>query len=310
MRRRALIATGLLIALLSALGGVGGEGRGPQDALAAALPRVEQQQVCAGVGEAGQALHHAGLVVVFPDGTDTFCIEFTEDELSGAELLQRTGLPLVLSGFGGLGSGVCRIDNVGCSDPGNCFCQCQGADCHYWTYYELDGEAWRFLPVGASQRRVQDGAVDGWVWGNGHTPPGAASIGKLCAAVRPTPAPTATPVPTNRGTRTTATPPPNGPPANDDGTVGLDARTQVADGEAMTPEPTRVSALEGTLGPTVAPRVVRRSDRPSSDGTGAEDNGASDEGGGLPVGLLAFGGVAGALIVVGGGFVVRRRLRG
>jgi hypothetical protein len=83
----------------------------------------------------------------------------------------------VLSGFGGLGSGVCRIDNVGCSDPGNCFCQCQGADCHYWTYFELDGDAWRFLQTGASQRRVHDSDVDGWVCG--HAPPGAASIGSF-----------------------------------------------------------------------------------------------------------------------------------
>ena len=310
MRRRALVVGLLLIALLAAIGGERSARGGTEYALAAALPHVANEQVCAAADAAGEALNHAGVVIVFPDGTETYCVEFAEDELSGAELLQRTGLPLVLSGFGGLGSGVCRIDNVGCSDPGNCFCQCQGADCHYWTYFELDGDAWRFRQTGASQRRVHDGDVDGWVWGNGRTPPGAAAIAKLCSAVRPTPVPTATPVASNSGgSRPVATPtPPNATPPSNDGTRGLDVRTPGTGGVAIiTP---RVTFEEPTRVPTIAPRVVRRSDRPANDAAGAERNGTNDNSGGLPAGLLAFGGVAGGLIVVGGGFVLRRRLRG
>jgi len=307
-----MLAALLVIGVIAAAIGGGQLGhRQDNRALAAALPHVANGQVCDAGQPAGQALHHAGVVVVFPDGTETYCVEFAEDELSGAELLQRTGLPLVLSGFGGLGSGVCRIDNIGCSDPGNCFCQCQGADCHYWTYFELNGDAWRVLPVGASQRRGHDGDVDGWVWGNGHTPPGAASIGKLCAALRPTAPPTSTPVPANGGggnNQPVATPTPSSgiPPA--DGSGGRDQTASRASHIVLTPGST--NAAERTRATAPAPRVVGQSNRPPSDVAGAGRDTATRAAGGPPAGLLAFAGVAGGLIVVGGGFVLRKRLRG
>jgi hypothetical protein len=304
MTRRALIMAVLVVAALpAAFGAVGGAMRGSRVALAVdALPRIEHAQVCEASTAAGQGLHHAAVVIVFPDGTDSYCVSFEEDELSGAELLQRTDLPIVLSGFGGLGSGVCRIDNVGCSDPGNCFCQCQGADCHYWTYYELRGDAWRFLPVGASTRRAHDGDVDGWVWGNGHTPPGAASIAKLCAAVRPTP----TPVPSTSVRSPTATPPPASGEEAGDVDVPIPGRQVVV----LTVEPTEAATPETTGVSTAAPRVVRRSDRPSTGVAGAERDRTGDDGGGLPVGLIAFGVVAAGLAATAGGLVARRRLRG
>jgi hypothetical protein len=113
--------------------------------------------------------------------------------------------------------------------------------------------------------------------------------------------PTATPLPSNGGSgnsQPVATPTPSSgvPPANGGGS-----------GEVRTPG---VTVEKPTDAPTSAMRVVRQSNRPSSDTAGADRSGANDDGGGLPVGLLAFGGVVGGLIVVGGGFVVRRRLRG
>jgi hypothetical protein len=292
----------LVLAIGGAIGGGEIVSRAQHKVLAIdALPRVQHQQVCAEDAVGGQALHHAGVVIVFPDGTDTYCVSFEEDELSGAELLQRTGRQLVLSGFGGLGSGVCRIDDVGCSDPGDCFCQCRGADCHYWTYFRLDS-AWRTQNIGASQRRVHDGDVDGWVWGNGHTPPGAASIGALCSAVRPAPLPTATPA---LGNRAAATPTLSDSGAGPNSGGGAQQPTIFATQVGPAPTHATIAANPAT---TPEPRVVRQSSRPTSEVGNAQRDASG--GGGVPAGLVAFGAVAGGLVVIAGGVVVRRRLRG
>ena len=74
------------------------------------------------------AVHRAGLVVTFGDRhSELFCIEFTEDSITGLELLRRSGLPLVTSGMGGLGGAVCSIGGEGSSDPSNCFCRVPAA---------------------------------------------------------------------------------------------------------------------------------------------------------------------------------------
>jgi hypothetical protein len=281
-------------------------------AWAAALPNVESGDLCSNTNDAdGQGLHRAGLVVVFPDGTDMYCVEFAEEEITGMVLLERTGLPLVLSGFGGLGAGVCRIDDVGCSDPGDCFCQCRGADCNFWTYFELDGESWRFLNIGASQRQVRDGTVQGWVWGNGRTTPGSASIDALCESLQPTPQPTRTPQPpvaraTRRSPATPAAVLPQ--PAAVAGTRSTEAPT-TASVERTTPLPSAQQTPADV--PTPAPRVVRASDRPLSRSEGNSVQGdANEEGGDFPSELVAFSTVALGLVAVTGILVIRRRLHG
>lgn len=112
--------------------------------------------------------HRAGLVVTYASGTSvTRCITFSGQQISGLELLQSSGLSLVLSGSG-MGNAVCKIGEVGCDDPLNCFCQCSGGQCIYWAYYHMgqDG-AWHYSGVGASQYYLEDGDVDGWAWGPG-----------------------------------------------------------------------------------------------------------------------------------------------
>ncbi|MGI8485889.1 MAG: hypothetical protein ACR2OU_16720, partial [Thermomicrobiales bacterium] len=52
----------------------------------------------------------AGLVVYYGDGAMTYAwVPFTENEISGIDLLERSGLPILTVGFGGLGDGVCKI---------------------------------------------------------------------------------------------------------------------------------------------------------------------------------------------------------
>ena len=131
-------------------------------------------------------VNQAGLSVTFDDGTMlTFCIEFSEDAITGAELLRRSGLPVVTASSGGIGAAVCSIDGEGCNDPGDCFCHCKGGTCEYWAYYRYNNGAWQYSPVGAGNRTIRNGDADAWVWGSGGNPPG--NIGAQCAALPPTP---------------------------------------------------------------------------------------------------------------------------
>jgi hypothetical protein len=311
MSPRGVLAVVLAAALLSCAAGLVVQTGSDRTASAAQLPSdLSGHRACDETTAAGE-LHHAGLVIVFPDGTDTYCIAFEGDELTGLELLAMTGLPIVDGGFGGLGDAVCRIDDVGCSDPGNCWCQCRGADCHYWSYFELDAGEWDYLQIGASQHRVRDSDVVGWVWGNGRTPPGATSSAAICAPAQPTPVPTPT-----RARISTAPPPATATPMPPPGGGG-DGRVVASTSAPPRAESTATSTAIPTTRTTDPPpateplRVVRHSTRPTKENEGARDNvAAGDADSGAPFGLLAFGVVAGGLVLAGGGMIARRKLRG
>jgi len=120
------------------------------------------------------SLHQAGLVVQFSNGNYlTRCIEFQEDEISGAELLRRSGLRVIMQISGGMGAAICKIEEDGCAYPDEpCFCQCRGGgQCIYWAYYIWNGEEWCSSGVGAGMRKLGNGDVDGWVWGSTDPPP-------------------------------------------------------------------------------------------------------------------------------------------
>jgi len=141
----------------------------------------------------------AGLLVQFDDGrVETRCVEFETDEISGADLLTRSGLEAVVDVSTGLGITVCKIEELGCDYPAeHCFCQCMsGADCGYWNYFTRDpGETqWTYSALGAVLHKSQPGSVEAWVWGDGHTPPADDwTFERVCPA--PTPAATDTPTP-------------------------------------------------------------------------------------------------------------------
>lgn len=130
--------------------------------------------------------HQAGLVI--DDGAGnvtTYCIPFDAPEISGLELLERSGRPLTLQ-TGGVGAAVCRLDGVGCPEH-DCFCACRGGDaCVYWSYWHWQDGAWRYAPAGAAQVRLRPGDVDGWRWGPGSVtsaaPPPPLSFEDICAA--------------------------------------------------------------------------------------------------------------------------------
>lgn len=109
-----------------------------------------------------------GLVVRFDDDeVFTQCIEFSQPEINGCDVLDLSSLSLVYGGYGSYGQAVCAINDVGCVPPENCFCKCAGVHCEYWAYYHLAGRKWNYSTTGCSSYSVHDGDVEGWAWGSG-----------------------------------------------------------------------------------------------------------------------------------------------
>ena len=116
---------------------------------------------------AAQTPNRAALVVRLDDGSvQTSCIEFSEAQITGYDLLLRSGLD-VESDVQGMGALVCNIEGAGCPTS-NCWCQCQGGgSCEYWSYWHQVDGSWDYSQVGAAAYPVLDGAVEGWSWGPG-----------------------------------------------------------------------------------------------------------------------------------------------
>ncbi|MFN3373291.1 MAG: hypothetical protein ACK44M_06990, partial [Chloroflexus sp.] len=189
-----------------------------------------------GVAAAQPAVNRAGVVVRFGNGeVVTACVEFSEPSISGLELLERSGLP-VISQQSSIGAAVCKIGREGCDYPAtSCFCaRDQQGRAVYWAFYWREAGAWRYSNLGASNVRVNNGDLHGWAWGSGDASSGAIpphlELADVCrseaaepviiaptATAAPPPAATATPtataVPPPAATATpTATPPPTTPP--------------------------------------------------------------------------------------------------
>lgn len=227
--------------------------------------------------------NRAGIVVAFGDGrTSAVCVEFAEDEITGAEMLKRSGFPLVLAGGPG-GAAVCKISDVGCDNPDDCFCACHGADCRYWAYYTLDGGAWKYSNIGSSQRKVRTGDVDGWAWGSGKAGEGAQPELRTFEEVCPPP---------------TAIPPPTAvPPADTPAPAPSPLAPPTSETSAPAPAPT---ATAGTAPPTAAAASIAATAAPTkavaavlSDRKTPETEGG--EGFDFPLELLGFGLLAAVL---------------
>lgn len=155
--------------------------------------------------------NQAGLVAQLEDGSVvTRCVSFNEDELTGADLLTRSGLNVVLDPASSMGITVCQIEVIGCAHPAEpCFCQCLGgSECAYWNYFYRDaGELeWVYSALGAALRKVRHGSLEAWVWGDGHTAPDdTLTFEAICTP--PTAEPTQTSVPPTAEPTQTSVPP-------------------------------------------------------------------------------------------------------
>jgi hypothetical protein len=112
--------------------------------------------------------NHAGLVIRHGDGRLVYAyVAFPEAEISGIELLRRSGVEQVTIPFGGLGEGVCAIEGEGCpvTECRQRVCQASGVDSPYWRYFGIDETGgWQPFVLGASSTKVRDGDLHGWSW--------------------------------------------------------------------------------------------------------------------------------------------------
>jgi hypothetical protein len=126
-----------------------------------------------------------GLYVQFEDGsTIAECVTLEGPDATGLDVLGETELDLIIEQGGFMGTAICKIDETGCDYPAeDCFCQCQGNPCQYWTYWYAEGGAWKASQLGAASRAVTDGDMEGWVWGSGQVgPPAALLETDVCAS--------------------------------------------------------------------------------------------------------------------------------
>jgi hypothetical protein len=124
-----------------------------------------------------QREQQAVLVVQFGDDSYvTHCISFSEESITGLELLRRSGMDIAT-----WGTAVCRIEQAGCDYPAErCFCQCLAPPCRFWSYWQWRDGHWIYSQVGAGYHGVRNGDVYGWVWGDGQSPPTIVPLEPLC----------------------------------------------------------------------------------------------------------------------------------
>ena len=123
--------------------------------------------------------HRAAVIVDTGTQVKSVCVRFTEEFLSGRQVLERAAdeLQPVFRTFSGTGSAVCALCGKGC--PADDSCLTCGGD-SYWAYHQAPaGSGYRKSPAGVSSTRVRDGGVEGWRWGTGGPPP-LESIDEVC----------------------------------------------------------------------------------------------------------------------------------
>jgi hypothetical protein len=209
-----------------------------------------------------QTSNRAGLVVRYGDGsTETACVSFGEESITGYELLRRSNIPVIADLGSGMGAFVCKIGNDGCNFPQeDCACKFN-TEQKYWSYWLLQNGAWQYSNLGAGNASVKSGDVQGWVWGTGsanteaNTKPPVLTLAQICSAAAPA-TPTATHTATALPTPTsTSTPTPSPQPPTPTATP-VPVANVIAGGQAImtnTPQPIPTSAELVSVAPTQQP---------------------------------------------------------
>lgn len=107
---------------------------------------------------------HGDVIVQFSDhDLVARAITFTAP-ISGLRALELSGLEVITASTA-YGPAVCSIGGVGCPAT-NCFC----GGSSFWGYKSWDGSAWQDYMVGPADSSLNDGAVEGWRWGEWGSP--------------------------------------------------------------------------------------------------------------------------------------------
>ena len=104
------------------------------------------------------AVHHAALVIQHSSGSlITRCVAFAEEQITGLQLVQRSGLEYEAQSFGSMGSAMCQLDQEPSTVPSGCF-----GSGPYWQYFHRQAGGWQASAVGASSSVLHDSDMDGW----------------------------------------------------------------------------------------------------------------------------------------------------
>ncbi|MDQ6845963.1 MAG: hypothetical protein M3019_00015 [Candidatus Dormibacteraeota bacterium] len=114
------------------------------------------------VGGCAQAsgVHHAALVAEHSDGrVVTACVAFSEDSITGIQLLERSSIEFYATPDSGSGSAVCQVDNEPASYPSSCWT----TSSPYWAIFvSRSGGAWTYSSLGISSQTFRDGDAEGF----------------------------------------------------------------------------------------------------------------------------------------------------
>jgi len=143
------------------------------------------------VRPAHAAIHHAALVIQHASGSViTRCVAFAEDQITGLQLVERSGVQYDVQSFGSIGSATCQLDREPVTVPPGCF-----GSGPYWQYFHGRGAGWQTSALGASSSGLHDGDMDGWRYAVGaNQAPRVVAFASVCGAPAPPPAARATPV--------------------------------------------------------------------------------------------------------------------
>jgi hypothetical protein len=139
------------------------------------------------------AVHHAALVIQHSSGSlITQCVAFAEEQITGLQLIERSGVPYQAQSFGSVGSAICQLDREPSTIPSGCF-----GSGPYWQYFHRRSDAWQTSALGAGSSALHDGDMDGWRYAAAaNQVPSTVAFASVCAAPAPSAAATATTVAT------------------------------------------------------------------------------------------------------------------
>jgi hypothetical protein len=242
--------------------------------------------------------NRAGVVVRQGDGSArAMCVFFDEAEISGYELLERSGIEFQDSRGEFFSRAICKIGPDGCdtSQGGPCFCDGSKS----WNYYirNKGDSTWGHSSLGPDERNVKDGYLDGWSWGaNGGAPqPPSVAFSDVCpASATSTSAPQ--PVPPSGGTSGGS----NNGPGSDDG-------SNAAGGSENRTGRTETERLELEDGTSPQPSAEGSPSAKNSERIEAQE--ATDDDDTEPANYLMFGGFGLVFALMAAGLYVMRRRR-
>jgi hypothetical protein len=212
----------------------------------------------AGCAEAA-SVHHAALVVEHGGGgVVTVCVAFSEDSITGGQLLARSGVEYATAYSG---QAVCQIDHEppdGQVPPG-----CWTTSSPYWAMFvSRGGGSWSMSSLGFTSQTFRDGDAEGFRYEGQSDYTAPPSPHGVCpVATPPTPLPTKAATPERSAVATAVARPSSSAPPSRTAVAG----TATPSPSATVSEPTAApssSAMVGTIvsrpgtGPTAQPPLM------------------------------------------------------